>query len=110
MISFVYFQGKNWIWFGIIGTLLLILGGFANVVKVFKMQQNNNLRLEKLRGGAHERLLRDRDGQVPLMIDEQQRRWKQPVVAVEAVEEPRPKTVTIQSTPYKDVLIGQSPS
>ncbi|XP_027903072.1 uncharacterized protein LOC114163146 isoform X2 [Vigna unguiculata] len=48
--------GSTWIWLGIFGSLLLLIGGLTNLIKVFKMQQMNGIRLEKLRGGAHERL------------------------------------------------------
>lgn len=34
------------------------IGRLVNVVKVFKMQQMDGLWLEKLRGGAHKRLIR----------------------------------------------------
>lgn len=70
-----------------------------NVVKVFKMQQMDGLRLEKLRGGAQERLLQQRDGQVPLVIEEQRRRRKT------NFEEDNPLPAP---TPYKDVLVGVS--
>ena len=41
---------------------MIFIGGLANAVKVFKMQQIDGLRLEKLRGGAQERLIREREG------------------------------------------------
>ncbi|XP_011005532.1 PREDICTED: uncharacterized protein LOC105111780 [Populus euphratica] len=49
--------GKTWVWTGICGSLMIFIGGLANAVKVFKMQQIDGLRLEKLRGGAQERIL-----------------------------------------------------
>ncbi|ESR35367.1 hypothetical protein KPL70_024917 [Citrus sinensis] len=103
----------DWAWLGIIGSLLLFIGGLTNVVKVFKMQQMDGLRLEKLRGGAHERLMQEREGQVPLIIEEQRRR-KRPAAEEEAIavaagiatasSTPVPAPA---STPYKDVLVGQ---
>lgn len=69
------------------------------MVKVFKMQQIDDLRLEKLRGGAHERLIHERDGQVPLILEDQRRRTRH-------VEDT--KLVLPPPTPYKDVLIGQT--
>lgn len=106
-------QGTDWAWLGIIGSLLLFIGGLTNVVKVFKMQQMDGLQLEKLRGGAHERLMQEREGQVPLIIEEQRRR-KRPAAEEEAIavaagiaaasSTPAPAPA---STPYKDVLVGQ---
>ncbi|KAI3458032.1 hypothetical protein Pfo_014695 [Paulownia fortunei] len=92
--------GETWIWLGIFGSLILFIGALANVVKVFKMQQLTGLRLEKLRGGAQERLVRIREGQVPLIVEEQRR-----LRAVDSVvEEGQSREVP---TPYKDVLVGQ---
>ena len=77
-----------------------------NLVKVFKMQQGDgNLRLEKLRGGAQERLAHEREGQVPLILEDQRRRRRQAeeeTAKLAAAPEPH------ISTPYKDVLIGQT--
>ncbi|KAA0042561.1 polypyrimidine tract-binding protein-like protein 2 [Cucumis melo var. makuwa] len=87
--------GKNWIWLGIFGSLSLLLGGLANVLKVFKMQQFEGLRLEKLRGGANERLLGEREGRIPLILEDQGRRKRHS--DEERGREARP-------TPYKDVL------
>ncbi|KAL7146184.1 hypothetical protein ABFS83_06G023900 [Erythranthe nasuta] len=110
--------GDTWIWMGIMGSLVLLMGGLANVVKVFKMQQLSGvMRLERLRGGAQERLLLIRDGQAaPLIVhDDQQRRLRAP-----DVEEERRRTATDleegqsrrpaedRPTPYKDVLVGQT--
>ena len=69
-----------------------------NVVKVFKMQQMNGLRLEKLRGGAQERLIRAREGQRPLIEHNPPGR---------RLQVPEPNTST-QATPYKDVLVGNT--
>lgn len=46
-----------------------------NVVKVFKTQQINGMRLEKLRGGAQEwlRLRQRREGHAPLISSEENR-------------------------------------
>ncbi|XP_059448172.1 uncharacterized protein LOC132179454 [Corylus avellana] len=90
--------GMTWIWLGIFGSLFFFVGGLANVVKVYTMQQIEGLRLEKLRGGAQERLSQEREGQVPLIIEEHRIRRRQ---AEEAKVVPGP-------TPYKDVLVGQS--
>jgi hypothetical protein len=91
-------QGLTWIWLGIFGSILFFVGGLINVVKVYTMQQIEGLRLEKLRGGAQERLSQEREGQLPLIIEEQRTRQRQ---AEEAGLVPGP-------TPYKDVLVGQS--
>ncbi|KAF3432866.1 hypothetical protein FNV43_RR23968 [Rhamnella rubrinervis] len=95
----LHLLGRSWIWLGILGSLLFLIGGFMNVVKVFKMQQIDGLRLEKLRGGAHERLIHEREGQVPFILEEQRRRTRH-------VEET--KLALPLATPYKDVLIGQT--
>ncbi|KAF7830674.1 polypyrimidine tract-binding protein-like protein 2 [Senna tora] len=95
----LYLLGRIWVWFGIVGSLLLFIGGFANVSKVFKMQQMDGLRLEKLRGGAQERLLSEREGQVPLILEDQMRRKRH-------VEDT--KIVVPAPTPYKDVLVGHT--
>ncbi|KAI3784053.1 hypothetical protein L1987_43145 [Smallanthus sonchifolius] len=92
---------RTWVWMGVFASLLLLIGGIANVVKVFKMLQMDRLRLEKLRGGAQERLSRAREGQTPFLRDER-RRWPR---HVETTEPPLPPEPT---TPYKDVLVGKS--
>ncbi|PSS28800.1 Dynactin, like [Actinidia chinensis var. chinensis] len=91
--------GGTWVWLCIFGSILFFVGGLTNVVKVFEMQQNS-MRLEKLRGGAQERLVREREGQVPLILEEQGRRRKQAEEAKSAV--------AAAPTPYKDVLVGPS--
>ncbi|KAK4743460.1 hypothetical protein SAY87_001461 [Trapa incisa] len=95
--------GRRFTWFGIFGSALLVIGGLANLVKVFKMQQGE-LRLEKLRGGAHELLVQEREGQVPLILDGQRRRQRR------QGEEAPLATVPVAGkvTPYKDVLVGES--
>ncbi|XP_030532188.1 uncharacterized protein LOC115742191 [Rhodamnia argentea] len=94
--------GGSWIWLSIFGSLLFIIGGLANVVKVFKMQQMDGLRLEKLRGGAHEQLIRPREGHMPLLSEDLERhRRRKPA---EEVQPPAP----MRPTPYKDVLVGQA--
>lgn len=90
-------------WLGIFGSLLFFMGGLTNVVKVFKMQQTDGLRLEKLRGGAQERLLNEREGRVPLILEDQMRRRRH-------VEETKILVPTATPTPYKDVLVGQTPT
>ncbi|KAK1431801.1 hypothetical protein QVD17_08478 [Tagetes erecta] len=90
---------RTWVWMGMFASLLLLIGGLANVVKVFKMLQMDRLRLEKLRGGAQERLSRVREGQTPFLREER-RRWPRHIEAtIESPPEP---------TPYKDVLLGKS--
>ncbi|KAI3955061.1 hypothetical protein MKW98_005064 [Papaver atlanticum] len=90
---------ESWIWLGIFGSLFLFVGGLTNVAKVFKMQQMEGVRLEKLRGGAQERLNRDREGQVPLILEDQRRRKIQ-------IEEARQPPVV--QTSYKDALVSCS--
>uniref|UniRef100_A0A6N2K9P1 Myb-like domain-containing protein n=2 Tax=Salix viminalis TaxID=40686 RepID=A0A6N2K9P1_SALVM len=86
---------KTWVWIGIFGSLMLFIGGLTNVVKVFEMQQIDGVRLEKLRGGAQERLIRERDGHAPL-IQAEERRGKRAAGGTRAAP-----------TPYKDVLVAQ---
>jgi polypyrimidine tract-binding protein 2 len=99
-------QGETWIWLGIFGSLLFFIGGLTNLIKVFKMQQMNGMmRLEKLRGGAHERLVSAREGRVPLILDHHQ-----PIINHQPISNrqlPEETKVDIPlPTPYKDVLIG----
>ncbi|KAI7755275.1 hypothetical protein M8C21_002420 [Ambrosia artemisiifolia] len=91
---------RTWVWIGMFASLLLLIGGLANVVKVFKMLQMDRLRLEKLRGGAQETLVTVREGQTPFLREER-RRWPR---QVETSIEPPPEP----TTPYKDVLVGKS--
>ncbi|KAI9096789.1 hypothetical protein K1719_025968 [Acacia pycnantha] len=96
----LHLLGGTWVWLGIFGSMLLFIGGLTNVVKVFKMQQIDGLRLEALRGGAQERLMSEREGRVPLILEDQRRRTCH--VGEDAkIVEPAP-------TPYKDVLIGHT--
>lgn len=97
----MYLQGGTWIWLGIFGSLFLFIGGFTNVLKVFKMQQVDGLRLEKLRGGTQERLIQIRESQVPFIVEEQYRRRKR------QLEDDKPERPVNVPTPYKDVLLGQ---
>jgi hypothetical protein len=69
-------QGRSWAWFCLFGSLLFLAGGLFNLLKVFKMQQMDGRGLEKLRGGAQERLSREREGKVPLILEEGRRRNK----------------------------------
>ncbi|EOY23464.1 hypothetical protein QUC31_008267 [Theobroma cacao] len=89
--------GRTWVRLGICGSLMFFIGGLTNVVKVFKMQQINGLRLEKLRGGAQDRLIQGRERHVPLIIEEPRRK-----MLVEEVN-----ATAAASTPYKDVLLGR---
>lgn len=90
---------ESWIWLGIFGSLFLFVGGLTNVAKVFKMQQMEGVRLEKLRGGAQERLNRDREGQVPLILEDQRRRK----IQIEEATQP-----PVVQTSYKDALVSRS--
>ncbi|XP_061348139.1 uncharacterized protein LOC133293564 [Gastrolobium bilobum] len=97
----IHLLGRTWIWLGILGSIMFFIGGLTNLIKVFKMQQMNGVRLEKLRGGAQERLLCARERQVPLILEHQTISHHQP-------EETK---VTLPlPTPYKDVLLGQTGS
>ena len=95
-------QGGTWVWLGIFGSILFFVGGLTNVVKVFKMQQNS-MRLETLRGGAQERLVGEREGQVPLILEEQRRRKQ-----AEEAKSAGAAAAAAAPTPYKDVLVGPS--
>ncbi|CAH9110487.1 unnamed protein product [Cuscuta epithymum] len=103
--------GGKWVWLGICGSLLLFAGGLANVVKVFKMQQmDGEMRLEKLRGGAQDRLVRERDGRgmplisgdFPPLIADDGCRWRRDRQPVEEGQQAAATT----PTPYKDVLVS----
>ncbi|XP_062221198.1 uncharacterized protein LOC133920610 [Phragmites australis] len=61
--------GRSWAWFCLFGSLLFLAGGVLNLLKVFKTQQMNGRGLEKLRGGAQERLAMEREGKVPLILE-----------------------------------------
>ncbi|XP_014522397.1 uncharacterized protein LOC106778908 [Vigna radiata var. radiata] len=100
----IHLLGSTWIWLGIFGSLMLLIGGLTNLIKVFKMQQMNGIRLEKLRGGAHERLVCSREGHVPLII-ERQTLSHEPQETKVTLPIPMPAPA---STPYKDVLIGSA--
>lgn len=90
-----------------------------NVVKVFNFVQITGLRLEKLRGGAQDRLLEGREGYLPLVAEEERIRKME---ADEASNRAKPRAqvtskagtgaaenvVGSSPTPYKDVLVGQS--
>ena len=90
-------QGRTWIWLGNFGGLMFFIGGLTNMVKVFKMQQINGLRLEKLRGRAQDKLIQGREGKVILIIEETRRKMQ--------VEEVK---ATAAPTPYRDVLLGRT--
>ncbi|KVI07103.1 hypothetical protein Ccrd_014538, partial [Cynara cardunculus var. scolymus] len=92
---------STWVWMGTFASLLLLIGGLANVVKVFNMLQMDRLRLEKLRGGAQERLVRVREGQTPFLTEER-RKWPRNVQGTTAPPPPPPPP---DVTPYKDVLV-----
>ncbi|KAG1335177.1 putative Transcription factor SPEECHLESS [Cocos nucifera] len=124
--------GRRWIWLSLSGSLLFLIGGLLNLVKVFKMQQMDGMGLEKLRGGAQERLGREREGQVPLILEdgrrrkldedkravsEDTRRREQSEEGMQVSEDSTrtpseearqvPASMPAPSpTPYKDVLVG----
>ncbi|KAH6784039.1 polypyrimidine tract-binding-like protein [Perilla frutescens var. hirtella] len=93
--------GHTCIWLCIFGSSILFVGALANVVKVFKMQQHNEVRLEKLRGGAQERLIQIREGRMPLIVQQYSPK-EMPNVDV---QNPKP---TPLPTPYKDVLVSRN--
>uniref|UniRef100_A0A0E0L6C5 Uncharacterized protein n=1 Tax=Oryza punctata TaxID=4537 RepID=A0A0E0L6C5_ORYPU len=66
--------GRRWAWMCMSGSVLWLVAAVFNMAKVFMMHQSDALRLEKLRGGAQERLSRDREGRVPLNWEEAARR------------------------------------
>ena len=83
------------------------------------MQQIDvGLRLEKLRGGARERLMSEREEHVPMILENQRRLRERLMSEREHVpmileDQRRPrieetKVIMPSSTPYKDVLIGQA--
>ncbi|WVZ76993.1 hypothetical protein U9M48_024898 [Paspalum notatum var. saurae] len=61
--------GRSWAWFCLFGSLLFLAGGVLNLLKVFKTQQMGGRGMEKLRGGAQERLAMEREGKVPLILE-----------------------------------------
>uniref|UniRef100_A0A2N9EAU0 Uncharacterized protein n=1 Tax=Fagus sylvatica TaxID=28930 RepID=A0A2N9EAU0_FAGSY len=98
----------------LMGSLLFMVGAILNSheqdglfhhgleLLVFKMQQIDGLRLEKLRGGAQERLVLEREGQVPLIREDHQRR------RTRQAEEARVLPSAAGPTPYKDIPVGQA--
>ena len=101
-------QGETCIWLCIIASSTLFIGAMVNVVKVFKMQ-HNGMRLEKLRGGAQERLDELREGHVPLVSEDSRRRRKSDAQrsrneTAGDLEKGRGMQLP---TPYKDVLLSQ---
>ncbi|GJM90781.1 hypothetical protein PR202_ga07092 [Eleusine coracana subsp. coracana] len=87
--------GRTWAWFGLIGSLLFLAGGVLNLLKVFKTQQMGGRGLEKLRGGAQERLSMEREGKVPLILEHGGRRGDP------AMPPPPPGS-------YKDALVSSA--
>lgn len=65
------------------------------------MQEMTGMRLEKLRGCAHEVLAKDTEDQLPLILENSGRKHAEsrPVVVVSKSIDPMP-------TPYKDALLG----
>ncbi|PKU72631.1 uncharacterized protein LOC110094449 isoform X1 [Dendrobium catenatum] len=105
--------GENWVWLSLFGSLLFLIGGLMNVVKVFKMQQMDRGGLESLRGGALDRLIREREGRVPLILEGSRRRDQSSEESMPASTAPMPTHPSVgggnggaKSKPYKDVLVG----
>lgn len=66
----LFMQGKSWVWFGFLGSLMLLIGGLGNLLKV-KMQEIDGIQLEKLRGGVQDWLVQEREGRAaraPLIL------------------------------------------
>ncbi|CAN0902923.1 hypothetical protein LINGRAHAP2_LOCUS22278 [Linum grandiflorum] len=102
----LHLLGRSLLWMSIYGSVMFFVGGLANVVKVFKMQQmNGGLRLEKLRGGANERLIHARDAHLPLIINNNNNN-EQHQTPRHYQEQQQPPTA---ATPYKDVLLRHQP-
>lgn len=99
--------GRSWAWFCLLGSLLFLAGGLLNLLKVFKMQQMDGRGLENLRGGAQERLSREREGKVPLILEEARRR-KQAGNAEDMWAAPRhePRAPPPPEGSYKDALVS----
>ncbi|KAG2239605.1 hypothetical protein Bca4012_079357 [Brassica carinata] len=111
--------GRRWIWLGLSGSICLFVGGLMNVAKVFNFVQITGLRLEKLRGGAQDRLLEEREGYLPLVAEEERIRKMEADQASNRAKtrshlDSKEGAGTTESvmgtsqTPYKDVLLGQS--
>lgn len=71
------------------------------------MQQQNGLRLEKLRRGAQERLTEIREGHMPLIAEDSRRRRAVEDSRNEMAGDVEKGEATKLPTPYKDVLISQ---
>uniref|UniRef100_A0ACD5ZMA8 Uncharacterized protein n=1 Tax=Avena sativa TaxID=4498 RepID=A0ACD5ZMA8_AVESA len=100
--------GTGWAWFALFGSLLFLAAGLLNLLKVFKMQQMDGRGLEKLRGGAQERLSREREGKVPLILEEGRRRKRGDETWPEAARN-EPRAAPVPPPPegsYKDALVS----
>jgi len=100
--------GTGWAWFCLFGSLLFLAGGLLNLLKVFKMQQMDGRGLEKLRGGAQERLSREREGKVPLILEEGRRR-KHGDETWPAAARNEPRAAPVPPPPegsYKEALVS----
>lgn len=97
-------QGRSWAWFCLFGSLLFLAGGVLNLLKVFKTQQMGGRGMEKLRGGAQERLAMEREGKVPLILERGGRRGARDPAAVVQVPPPPPQ----QHGSYKDALVSSA--
>ena len=103
--SGLWMQGRSWAWFCLSGSLLFLAGGVLNLLKVFKTQQMGGRGMEKLRGGAQERLAMEREGKVPLILDHGGgRRGARDVPGAVAVPPPPPPP----HGSYKDALVSSA--
>ncbi|XP_020576825.1 uncharacterized protein LOC110022296 [Phalaenopsis equestris] len=107
--------GRSWAWLGLFGSLLFLIGGLMNVIKVSRMHKMDKVRLESLRGGALERLMREREGRVPLLLEGSGRRRQSSEDTMPTSIAPMPIQIRTDgagggggttSTPYKDVLVS----
>lgn len=96
-------QGRSWAWFCLFGSLLFLAGGVLNLLKVFKTQQMGGRGMEKLRGGAQERLAMEREGKVPLILEHGGRRGTRDPAVV-----PPPPQQQPPHGSYKDALVSSA--
>ncbi|XP_066325417.1 uncharacterized protein [Miscanthus floridulus] len=95
--------GRSWAWFCLFGSLLFLAGGVLNLLKVFKTQQMGGRGLEKLRGGAQERLALQREGKVPLILEHGHGGGRRGPAAGAMPPPPRPPPGS-----YKDALVSSA--
>ncbi|CAN6237756.1 unnamed protein product [Urochloa humidicola] len=95
--------GRSWAWFCLSGSLLFLAGGVLNLLKVFKTQQMGGRGLEKLRGGAQERLAMEREGKVPLILEHGGRRGAREPPVLSPPPQPQQPLGS-----YKDALVSSA--